>query len=87
MQKWPRARGWGGTASAMPSNKRLLWEEASFTAVYPNSSGLHSIPKETRHLITVGIFPSGEKQLSKEFQDPFNNFIVVLGYLRVEDVV
>lgn len=87
MQKWPWARGWGGTASAMPSNKRLLWEEASFAAVYPNSSGLHSITKETRHLITVGIFPSGEKQLSKEFQDPFNNFIVVLGCLRVEDVV
>ena len=72
------------TASSMPSNKRLLQEEASFAAF--NSSGLHLIPKETRHLVTVGFFPSQEKQLNKEFQDPFKNFIVVLGHLRVEDV-
>lgn len=73
-------------ASSMTSNKRLLQQEASLAAF--NSSELHLIPKETRHLVTVaGFFPSGEKQLSKEFQDPFKNFIIILGHLSVEDVV
>lgn len=75
------------TTPPVPSNKQLLQEEAPLAAVYTNSSSLHWIPKEIRHLVSTEVFPSGEKKFSKEFQDPFENFIAVLGCLRLEHVL
>lgn len=87
MGPWgPRAHG-QGQQSFTRAKQQLLQEEAPLAAVYTNSSSLHWIPKETRHLVSTEVFPSGEKKLSKEFQDPFKNFTAVSGHLRLEHVL